>query len=128
MCQRQYFIKSISVRTLGAALIVEGEGFSGEVATRLQLKCRQDGEEPHLPQRPFPRTSSEVQSERAQPDKITSGYPAIRAQSLGGQEWPHLGFGDYTSTGRRIKLDKPAFINARSARSKFRHFLDLLFS
>src|SRR6266852_4978219 len=57
-----------------------------------------------------------------------SESPVIRAQSLGGQQWPHLGFGDYTSTNRRIKLAKPAFINARSARSKFRHFHDLLFS
>jgi hypothetical protein len=38
----QYFINSIAVRTIGDALVVEENGFSGEVATCLQLRLEQE--------------------------------------------------------------------------------------
>jgi hypothetical protein len=38
----KYFINSIAVRTIGDALVVEEKGFSGEVATYLQLRLEQE--------------------------------------------------------------------------------------
>ncbi len=43
----KYFINSISVRTIWAALVVEEKGLSGEVVTHLQLKLskHEDGDQ-----------------------------------------------------------------------------------